>query len=415
MKRFVCAMRMVLAALVLVVRCAAACTADAASGMIAYVTGAKGGDEIHLIQPDGGGDHRIWRLPNACFTGVTGLAWRPDGKEIAFTSDHAATLSLYDSDLYLIRPDGGGLRRLTNGPDPSELKRFPTGRMVVKIENRLSDISVFTVYVAGATKSQMIPLGAHSARTLTFDVADFGDNSLHWVVAMYGQHRWLFPGGVVHAGQAAGVVPFVIGSTNHEHFGAFGPAWRSDGKRVGFILGTGVGVYWISAHPAPGSIGAPVIGGKEAVFASVFDWGPPALADQILYGGGVSDNAIHRTTEGAGRGEKLVDIQSGNFCTGLHWLPDGSGFLFSVTDGFLTVGNLYRYEFTTKKITQLTHFTQGFAANFSIAPDGRSIVFERRKRATVLTSTSDLWIMRSDGSNMRLLVHNAWAPAWSKQ
>src|ERR1051326_9075888 len=69
--------------------------AAANRGTIAYV---HGGAEIRLVEPDGTNDRRIWTLPRpelAATMGVTGVAWRPDGQEIAFSSGHEAAQSLY--------------------------------------------------------------------------------------------------------------------------------------------------------------------------------------------------------------------------------------------------------------------------------------------------------------------------------
>src|SRR5947209_15700728 len=102
-------------------------TAAPRRGTIAYI---RGGAEIHLIEPDGSLDRRIWTHPRpetAETMGINGLAWRPDGKEIAFSSGHEAPYSLYQSDLYVIQPDGSNLRKLTNQPARSELAHFPKG------------------------------------------------------------------------------------------------------------------------------------------------------------------------------------------------------------------------------------------------------------------------------------------------
>src|ERR1043166_4937275 len=89
-------------------------------GTIAFI---RGRAEIHLIEPGGSNDRRIWAIPRpelAATMGINGLAWRPDGKEIAFTSSHEAVQSLYLSDLYTILPDGSDLRKITNPPDASD-------------------------------------------------------------------------------------------------------------------------------------------------------------------------------------------------------------------------------------------------------------------------------------------------------
>src|SRR5689334_6760110 len=98
-------------------------------GIIAYV---RGGREIRLIAPDGTGDRLLWSHPQATKDlGINGLAWRPDGTELAFTSGHAAATSLYHSDVYAVRPDGTGFRKITNPPDRGEFGRYPKGTVTV--------------------------------------------------------------------------------------------------------------------------------------------------------------------------------------------------------------------------------------------------------------------------------------------
>jgi hypothetical protein len=64
-------------------------------GTIAYI---RNGAEIRLIDPDSSNDCRIWSLPRAelaATMGINGVAWRPDGNEIAFSSAHEAVRSLF--------------------------------------------------------------------------------------------------------------------------------------------------------------------------------------------------------------------------------------------------------------------------------------------------------------------------------
>src|SRR5581483_7943903 len=92
----------------------------------------------------------------------------------------------------------------------------------------------------------------------------------------------------------------------------------------------------------------------------------------------------------------------------LKWLPDGSGFLVAVPSG--AASNIYEYDFASRRLTQITHFSNEVAGHFSIAPDGQTIVFER---AADMNSPADLWLIGRDGSNLCLLARGAVRPAWS--
>jgi Tol biopolymer transport system component len=52
----------------------------------------------------------------------------------------------------------------------------------------------------------------------------------------------------------------------------------------------------------------------------------------------------------------------------LHWLPDGSGFLYSTTTLMRDASNIFHFDFKTKQTTQLTNFENAFAKKFSISP-----------------------------------------------
>src|SRR5215218_4043839 len=84
------------------------------TGAIAYIRDAS---EIRLIDSNGKNDRSIWTHPDAKDPlGLHDLAWRPDGKELAFSSSHEALYSVYDADIYAIHPDGTGFRKITNAP-----------------------------------------------------------------------------------------------------------------------------------------------------------------------------------------------------------------------------------------------------------------------------------------------------------
>src|SRR4051794_27231272 len=91
---------------------AASCTSAAVDvGSIAYVRSTSGkSNEIHIIQPNGSGDHAILTIADSGIGAVPQLAWKPDATELAFSSDHEATRSLYSSDIYAVRPDGSNVR-----------------------------------------------------------------------------------------------------------------------------------------------------------------------------------------------------------------------------------------------------------------------------------------------------------------
>ena len=390
-------------------------------GTIAYV---RNGTEIRLIDGDGSNDRRLWTHPDAKKElGIYDVAWRPDGKELAFSSGHAAASSLYHADLYAVRPDGGGFRKLTNPPDRAEFARYPKGSVSVTVRNdqpfyRQSQASagVFIVYVAGADEPQQITLPPGSAKTLLFrNVADFG-NMAQAVVAMWGNYRWFTPGVEVQAGRTVKAPVFSITGDGIELLGAFRPVWRSDGSRVSYRNGVCT-LNSTTVNPTPGEyVYNPLFAGKNPLGTCVWDWGPTAgTANQLLYTENASgDSSIFRMTEGGKHpGDRLAQYSNIEYqlLFDLKWLPDGSGFIFSNQTLMRDSANLFRYDFATRKTTQITRLQNEFTGNFSISPHGRSIVFERA-RSLDQDRNTDLWIVSLTGGSPKLLVNNAFSPSW---
>ena len=390
-------------------------------GTIAYV---RNGTELRLIDADGANDRRLWTHPDAKKElGIYDVAWRPDGKEIAFSSAHAATSSLYHADLYAIRPDGSGFRKLTNPPDRAEFARYPKGSVSVTVRNdqpiyRQSQASagIFIVYVAGADQPQQITLPPGATKTLLFkDVADFG-NMAQAVVAMWGKYRWFTPGVEVQAGRTAKAPVFSITGDGIELLGAFRPVWRSDGSRVSYRSGVCT-LNSTPVNPTPGEyVYNPLFGGKNPLGTCVWDWGPtPATANQLLYSENNSgDSSVFRITEGKTHpGEKLAQYSNIEYqlLFDLRWLPDGSGFVYSNQTLMRDSANLFRYDFASRKTTQITHLQNEFTGMFNISPDGQSIVFERSKSLDE-DRAIDLWIVPLNGGKPRLLVNNGFSPSW---
>jgi TolB protein len=392
-------------------------------GTIAYV---RGGTEIRLVEADGTGDRQLWTHPFAKEgSGVNGVAWRPDGKELAFSSGHLSVASVYHADIYAVGADGKNLRKITNAPEHSELARFPQGSVSLTVSNEQSpsvesaaSAGVFFVYVAGAAEPQQVTLPPGSSKTLLFKaVADFGARAQQ-AVAVYGPNRWVNLGVDVRAGATVKSELSVSGD-GYELYGAFRPVWRGDGSRISYRSGVPCIVSSLPARPAPGEPAFnPLFAGKQPVGACAWDWGPtPALADQLIYtfnAGGDGSHVFRVKEGGAHPGVKLHTFSEldNQLLVDLRWLPDGSGFLYSFIDYARSVANVFRYDLATKRLRQLTSFEhEEYTRAFDISPDGEWVVYERAKDLESDRDV-DLWLMRSDGSAPRLLVKNGFGPSW---
>jgi hypothetical protein len=398
-------------------------SAQTISGTIVYTRdNDTTGDEIRLIEPDGSNDRRIWSVghpdPNN-IVDITDLDWSPDAGTLAFASNHeafgAVSCSLFESDIFAIWPDGTGYRRITNAPACASLASFPQGSVTVTVRN-FSTRSLLFVYIQGAPGIQSVLVSQGDSATATFpNVADFGDGFLQQAVVIAGDGRWLAPiaaadvkpGQTVHAGRidVAGA-PIV-------NFGAYVPSWRSDGSRLGYVLISTGSMYRVPSNPVAGDYGEPLLNldPSSPPSSDVMDWGPaPTRVNQILYSSYLN-GGIYLVTESSNSvGTKLVETGIEGVVD-LQWLPDGSGFVFT-KQNFIDRSNVYRYDFMGGGITQLTQFTNEFAIDVSVSPDGQWIVFER-STTNELTS-GDLWLMRRDGTDLHLLVHNGMRPSWSQ-
>jgi TolB protein len=391
------------------------------SGSIFYV---RDGKEIRAMSSDGKNDRRFWThegaLPGA---GINELAWSPDGGELAFSSGHDSVASYYHADIYAIKPDGTSFRRITNTPDRKDYGKYGKGTVTVTVRNeqpiyRTSRASqgIFIVYVVGADMPQPITLPPGSSRTLTFrNVADFGDHA-QAVVAINAATRWIIPGTDVQAGKTVKAPDLGISGDGLELLGAFRPVWKRDGSRISYRNGLCI-VSSIASRPPIGHSFDPLFKGAKPPAPCAWDWGPTAeTADQLLYFVDADEAITMYRITGSGQhpGEKIVSYSKEQFyfIRDLRWLPDGSGFLFSAAEVAKGAGNIYRYDLGARKTLPVTNLEEGFPRSFSIAPDGRSLVFERT--AAFIDDAADLWIIGIDGSGLRMLAKNAYAPAWGK-
>jgi hypothetical protein len=383
-------------------------------GSIAYVRpGTAGGTEIRIIAPDGGDDRLVTTVADSPIGNLPTLAWRPDARELAFASDHGAPISLYEKDIYAVRPDGQGLRKLTNGPAPGQLAAYPKGSVTVDVV-LASNAGPALLYVAGTAEPLTV---VSSGRYTVAEVADFGPGIVQGIVGIIGPLRWYGAAVDVEAGASAHATGRLAITGSGTPRRADQPVWRADGAAIGFMLGESCGEFRrLPADPPINNGGETVLQAASFLgFLCLVDWGPTAaLAEQLLYNEwdpGV--RGIYRKAEGAA-GELLLTYDVFHMPLDLRWLPDGSGFVIALAEwqeGRWASSNLYEFSLASRELRQITSFADELAGDFSIAPDGQWIVFERAPDTEQMT---DLWLVRRDGSELRLLAEDAARPAWSR-
>jgi TolB protein len=393
-------------------------------GVIAYVRpNNESGDEIHLVAPDGNQDRHVYSTGRADseiedIFAISSLAWRPDGGELAFASDHEYDCSFLQRDIYSIRPDGSGYRRITQAPACAELADYPQGSVTVPVEN--NTYSFLFIYIQGAREFTFI--NASPSNSVTFyEVADLGAGT-QFAIADDGTYRsFNLSGAEVQAGTHVTAQPaLVVGSSGLAEFGADWPSWHNNGSKLGFVLGMG-DLRQISAQPGPLEIGDLLLasGVSPMQFADHLAWSPLPTNEFLYRGWDVSgDETIYLGVEdGSDAGQPLVIIPASDRVEGLAWLPDGSGFVYSRTEQNayyeIVKANIFRYSFETEQSVAVTDFTHQFTGRLSVSPDGNQIVFELAESYDYDgMGPRDLWIVDMDGSDAHLLMADAQAPAW---
>lgn len=395
----------------------------AAVGTIAYVRG--DGDEIRLIEPDGSGDRPLWAHgladPYEQYA-VWNLAWKPDGRELAFASTHENWCSLNASDIFAIDLSIRVVRRVTQAPACGDLARYPTGTVRVPVKNNSFNTFTGFLYFQGAPILQPVSLPPGGSAVITFnDVADFGQE-VQLATVIVGRYRNYNVGTAVDV-KAGGTVTTATFNLYNPDFSweARSVSWRADSGRIGYAYGFNA-LFGITPNPTPLDFGARVVNASSGMpnIVSLMAYGPKGTrAGQILYDGyepGVSEG-IYLVAEGStSAGQPLVTFDYTDLVRGLAWLPDGSGFVYSVLEGDFfgpdRSANIFRYEFAGQKVTRLTSFVGEFTGQLTVSPNGQQIAFER-SAAQDDSQPTDIWLMNRDGSGKVLLVEDGYAPAWS--
>jgi len=397
---------------------------------IAYV--AAGGDSIRLIDPDGSNDRELWAHglndPQQVYD-VWSLAWNPQATRLTFSGTHENWCSLFASDIFSVGADGSQYQRITQAPSCAELGDYPQGTVRVPVKNVSMDSFSGFMYFQGAAGLQPINLPPNGTGLVTFpEVADFGPGGDWLQVAslIAADSREILIGSAVDVdGEGAVTTSEVPVYQPGGFWEAHSPTWRHDGSALTFIYNFN-SFMELAAQPDALAFGSNLMAETTdfPLFVDLLARGPTAETENdILYAGTDSFETagIYRVSEGrAGPGEPLVTFEATESILGLAWMPDGSGFYYSVTEGDYygedRSANIFYYGFATATPLRVTSLVGDFVGPLSVSSDGESIVFER---AGALVDFSDdlldpdLWLLDAQGA-MTLLVADARAPAWSR-
>ena len=436
-----------------------------ADDTVAYISSSRDRKSIRVIQSDGGNDRLLWTAPeNPLISPVIGsLAWRPDGTELAFDSDHAFGMSLYGRDLYAVTADGSNLRKITNPPEIRYFEAFPKGGAKLYSRNWLGEGTNFWSYIEGSSTNVTWLAASIENWTITFNkVADYGAGVRQQAVVGYFGYNGRRMCRYDLAG-AADIVPgetieiaqdFNAWSTKFQHcLTVRQPSWNYSGEGVLYTVISGIDEYsdgpstngfenysMVMSNAEKLSLGDR--GVKLGSFTASYVDDPkhiklsPTQNQEILmvisnhyadriYLTSTSDKDITVP-------DRLQRIDLG-FChygdnpaysvdkcriSDIEWLPDGNGFLVSM---YVGTGNkfdqekrhfyrIYRHNLQTESTDMLLSLENEYIGNISVSPDAERIAFERGDRTD---GPYDIWIYDIATEGLKLLVEDAAAPAWS--
>jgi TolB protein len=128
---------------------------------IAFASNRSGRFAIYVMRADATGLRRV--APRRDGNGdAHSPSWSPDGRSIAFSSSHATP---ENPEIYVVRPDGSGLKRLTRTRGNVEVlgddgwPRFsPDGRQIVFSSNRTGDGEIWIMRADGSAERRLAGL-----------------------------------------------------------------------------------------------------------------------------------------------------------------------------------------------------------------------------------------------------------------
>lgn len=181
-------------ALVLLLFCAAVCTlpatllrdpaparATVTAPMVRSLPTSGPAPTTRRFNPDGSGDHLLWRLPKASHPadGLGTLHWRPDGAKLLVDSGHDWQRSMGIRDLYAIAPDGSRFRRVSSPSGPEAYRNYPTGTVTFVVD--ALEVGDVQIYIEGALEPFKYVARRFESYRITQTVADLGDGVRQYI------------------------------------------------------------------------------------------------------------------------------------------------------------------------------------------------------------------------------------------
>jgi len=126
--------------------------------------------------------------------------------------------------------------------------------------------------------------------------------------------------------------------------------WKRDGSEIAYLVEAGLKEF-LPAFPAPGQRGRSLFTGDTTLVNGSLDWSP--VRDEFLFYSALA------APRGIYRGDKGSDVKTHplvletDYVSGLSWLPDGSGFLYSTQNFGYSSNQIIKYDFDREQATVL--------------------------------------------------------------
>jgi len=380
---------------------------------------APDGKTLAFVSTRAGGFANVWLLDLATkkYRNLTAVnagnfrpRWSPDGKWIAFSSDRDADAGVYpdhwellqSTGIYIVHPDGSGLRRLTKSggfagspewsADGSALLYYETdetGAFMAKSARSRTEIASIDV----ATGKRRV-LTASNETKLSPQWLSGG--RISYVVRTGDDKEGLR---IKNADQT--IVTVAKGLVRH-------PAWTADGKRV---------IYERVLHPAATEHLVPTVS-RDPDFELVLSEPFPSYSPdgrQLVYsayggnGTNTSDTSIQMMNADGGA-ERTLFHRQGFSAFDAVWSPSGDVLAFCVGRYFRAPGRpasqiaLIKPDGSDFRTVADDGMNNGFP---SWSPDGKRIVYKRGTQLVILTLADGKLFQLTDGS------HYDNFPQWS--
>ena len=191
------------------------------AGKIVFASHRKGRNELRMMRSNGSGDKLI--LAGKSWVLFANPVWSPDGKTIAF-SRYTRSNDSSTADIYLVKPNGRGLKRLTSAKGADLHPSWsPDGKRIVFDSDRSGDSRLYVMDADGRNQNALTDAGgidSHPAwspdgGTIVFSTnrtPEWGDTAIAAIDESGGNFRLLAYSG----------------------FDETDPAWSPDGSRIAF-------------------------------------------------------------------------------------------------------------------------------------------------------------------------------------